>query len=122
MTEKAKDISEILRPASQQDDFTETMMGEDYGFVAAKRLEDGTYVGLQRLFSTIAICIDVQPFQSFSRRYCYRDLGECLKAFSILETGSDVPEGWVARRPETPEDIAEKNRPPRPQRDDSLSM
>lgn len=112
---KPSDLNEILRPAAQQDAFTEELQGHDYRFMAAKVLPDGTYVGIQGLLTTYAICIGITPMTAFQRRYCYLHLSDCIEAYSNLKQGEDVPIGWVARRPETLEDIEAKRRPPRNQ-------
>lgn len=114
-SKKPSDLNEILRPAAQQDAFTQELQAPDYRFMAAKVLPDGTYVGIQALLTTYAICIDITPMTAYQRRYCYLHLSDCIEAYSNLKKGDDVPTGWVARRPETLEDIEAKRRPPRNQ-------
>lgn len=105
-------LNTVLSPDDMQDDFTRELLQEDFGFIGAKRLEDGTYVGLIRLYSTVAICIGVDRYSAYRRRYCYKDLGACLAAYKALQTGDDVPKGWIARRPEHPDDYLRNKQPP----------
>lgn len=91
-------LEAILNPHAQQDAFTRRMRDE-HAFVGAKRLADGTYVGIVRLLYTMAICIDVSEYTAYQRRYCYQDTAACLKEYELLESGRDVPQGWIAKRP-----------------------
>jgi hypothetical protein len=97
-------IKNVLCPQDRQDDLTAMLLGPDCGFVGAKRLDDGSYAVVQRLFSTAAIGLGVDCFGMFSNRYCFQNLQDCLSAWEELKTRDDEPEGWIARRPERPED------------------
>jgi hypothetical protein len=92
-----------LCPPDRQDAMTEKLLGKDYGYTGAKRLDDGTYVVVQKLFSTAAIGF-VDSIGVMEKRYCFRDLLDCLSAWEDLKSCKDEPEGWIARRPERPED------------------
>lgn len=93
-------LQNIFSPPELQDEFSrELVSNPDYGLIGAKRLKDGTYCGLVRLITTIAICVDVTPYSAYTRRYCYRDLSACLAAYAALEDGNSIPEGWDACRP-----------------------
>lgn len=98
------DIQQVMNPPDRQDDFTRKLRTPDYGFVGAKRLDDGTYVGLQRLITTLAICIGIGPYTSYTKRYCFDDISVCLAEYEKIETPDYVPEGWVARRPKVDSD------------------
>ena len=94
------DIQESLCPSHLQDDFSrELVSSRDYGFMAAKRLPDGVYVGIKGLFTTYAVCIGIDAVTAYRRRYCYVELSDCLDAYEKLQNGLSVPEGWVAQRP-----------------------
>jgi len=94
------DIQEILSPSDMQDDFSrELVSNDDFGFIGAKLLSDGTYVGVKRLFASVAICIGIDAFTSYRRRYCYQNLSDCLANYEKLEKFSTIPEGWIATRP-----------------------
>lgn len=94
-------IAETLNPTGegQQDDFTEWMRSPAAQFLGAKRLPDGTYVGVQRLMFTHAICIGVTPSAAYTRRYCYEDTTALLHSYANLTSFEAQPEGWVAKRP-----------------------
>lgn len=106
MTEEITDsmVQALMNPPDQQDDFTRKLHQWEYGFVGAKRLEDGTYVGLRRLAFTLAICIGVTETDTFKRRYCFSDITLCIDEYVKITTGDDIPEGWIARRPPGPHD------------------
>lgn len=93
-------LDAVMNPqgGSQQDDFT-VWLTHSEGYLGAKRLECGTYVGLYRLITTISICIGITPLSPFTRRYCYDDLTLCLAAYEEIKNGTDIPEGWIASRP-----------------------
>lgn len=94
-------LSEVLSPDHMQDDFSRALVSSpDYGFVGAKRLDDGTYVGIKRLVTTIAICVGIDEISAYRRRYCYNDLKSCLAAYERICSGNEEPSGWIARRPE----------------------
>lgn len=95
-------IKNVLCPPDRQDDITATLL--EGGYVGAKKLEDGSYAVVQRLFSTAAIGLGVDCFGMINNRYCFKDLQDCLSAWEELKTRNDEPEGWIARRPERPED------------------
>lgn len=76
-----------------------------------RQLDDGTYVALGRLMFTIGLFIGVGAITPYRRRYCYNDPTEAHAEYRALRTGDDVPSGWIARRPETAEDVDAKSRP-----------
>lgn len=91
-------VEAVLNPANEQDAFTRKMRDE-LNYVGARRLVDGTYVGVMRLVFTLAICIGVTPYSAYTRRYCYQDAAVCLREYQLLEGGGDVPTGWIQQRP-----------------------
>lgn len=97
----SKTVDEVLNPAGPgaQDEFTDWMRAEA-SFIGAKRLPDGTYVGVLRLLFTNAICIGVTPVLAYRKRFCYEDTSACLHEYERLQAFDDEPEGWVARRPQ----------------------
>jgi hypothetical protein len=94
-------VKHALCPPDRQDATTEKLI--EGGYAGAKRLDDGTYVVVQKLFSTAAIGF-VDSIGVIEKRYCFRDLLDCLSAWEDLKTRDSEPEGWIARRPERPED------------------
>lgn len=97
-------IKNALCPPDRQDDMTAMLLGPNCGYVGAKKLDDGSYAVVQRLYATAAIGLGVDCFGMISNRYCFEDLHACLSAWEELKTRNDEPEGWIARRPERPED------------------
>lgn len=97
-------LQAVLSPPDRADGFTIELLKDDYGFMGAKLLDDGCYVGVKRLFSTVAIHIGIDRCTSFERRYCFKDLSKCLEQYALIKTKDDIPEGWIARRPAHPED------------------
>lgn len=80
-------------------------------FMDWRQLDDGTYIALGRLMFTVGLFIGVGPLTPYKRRYCFKDLHDAAAAFVAMETGDEVPSGWIARRPETQEDIEAKAKP-----------
>lgn len=91
-------------PTNQRDSLTRVLR-DQYGptYLAARRLPDGSYALLSRLFTTVAIHLGVDEL-GWQRRFCYQDMAECLHAWEHLQTRADEPEGWIARRPKVEED------------------
>lgn len=96
-------IDDLLFPAGEQDDFTRRMRDE-LGYVGARRLPDGTYVGLLRLMFTMAICVGVSEFTSYTRRYCFENTTVCLDQYRLMTSADDAVEGWIATRPKLAQD------------------
>ncbi|MDX9668721.1 hypothetical protein [Pseudomonas sp. P8_250] len=100
-----KTVQEILNPPDQQDDFTAWCRRDDaYQMYGAKRLSDGTYVGVIKLAYTFAICMGVTRESLLEKRYCFRELGDCLHEYSKLNRFEDEPGCWNASRPPAKED------------------
>jgi len=78
------------------------------GFVAVRLLPDGTVAGVVRLMTTTAICLGVTRDCAYERRFCFRNADLAYQRFGELQSEDDTPAGWIARRPETPEDRAAK--------------
>ena len=83
----------------------------DNRFLVWRQLDDGTYVALGRLAFTLGLFIGVGAITPYKRRYCFNDAVTALAEYGGLKTGDDVPSGWIARRPELPEDLEAKGRP-----------
>ena len=94
-------VQDTMNPADRQDAFTQWMRTEAR-FLAAKKLDDGTYAGILPLLFTHAICIGVTEITAYAKRYCFDDGPTCLHEWSKLSQFTDEPEGWIARRPEQP--------------------
>jgi len=62
-------------------------------------LPDGTVAAIHDLLTTRSIMLDCDEW-SFKRRFCFSDRALADKRFAELESAQDVPQGYVARRPE----------------------
>lgn len=94
----ASDLDALLNPPARQDALTRWLV-EEAGYDGAQRLPDGSYATLNRLVTTLGICLGVDKV-GWARRFCYRDASACLAAWANLRTRDDELEGWIARRPE----------------------
>ena len=88
---------ERLKTLDHQDAFTRTMV-EQLGFICARRLPDGTYVGIKPLLFTIALCVGTTESDAYERRYCYENSSDCISEFQTMQNRDHEPTGWVARR------------------------
>lgn len=93
----SEEIDQRLNPKDCQDAFTEKLRTE-YGYLGAKRLEDGSYVAANRLMFTVAIYVGVDPL-SFKRRYCFEDFSEFLANYEGLRSINTPVSGYIATRP-----------------------
>lgn len=93
-------LQQQYTPEHQQDEFTEQLLTPDFGFIVAKRLDDGTYVGITQLMFTWGLCIGITQQSAYTKRFCFEDAAECLHEYSKLSDSQQEPTGWIARRPE----------------------
>lgn len=80
------------------------------GYLMASILPDGSVAGMQRMLTTVGLFLGVTPW-GFESRFCFRDPGLALARFALLQSEDDIPAGWLARRPEHPEDVRAKGMP-----------
>jgi hypothetical protein len=80
-------------------------------FTHWRQLDDGTYIAIGRLMFSVALFIDVQPITPYRKRFCFPSLDLAIAAYTDMQTPDDVPTGWIARRPETQEDVEAKAMP-----------
>lgn len=80
------------------------------GYLAARVLPDGTVAGVQSMLTTTALFLGCTPM-GYDMRYCFKGRHLAMQRFDNLQSENDVPEGWLARRPETLEDLQAKARP-----------
>jgi hypothetical protein len=73
-------------------------------------LPDGSIAALSRLMFTTGLFLGVSRW-GYERRYCFESDAAASAALEAAQSQDDEPAGWVARRPERPEDIAAKARP-----------
>lgn len=95
---------------------------QDQGYTPVRQLPDGSWAGLTRLLYTTGLCLGLSEL-GHQRRFCYGKEADALKALNHLQSASDEPTGWIARRPEVvagdglnpPQSEARPTRkPPRP--------
>lgn len=80
-------------------------------FSVWRQLDDGTYIAVGRLMFTVALFVGVGQISPYEKRYCFPSLALALEAYADMKTPDYVPSGWVARRPETQEDVEAKAMP-----------
>lgn len=80
------------------------------GFLAARVLPDGSVAAVQALLTTTAIFLGMTQ-DGFDMRYCFKGRRLAMSRFENLASENEVPEGWLARRPEQPQDIEAKRTP-----------
>ena len=79
------------------------------GFNPVRQLPDGSFAGMQHMLTTTAIFLGLD-MHHWEARYCFKSGALAALRFAELQSESDVPEGWFARRPEQPKDIEAKSR------------
>lgn len=93
-------LNEALCPAAQQDDTTRKMVSWEGEFYAAKRLDDGTYVGMRSLLDdAYVLVLNIGTDQERWYRYNVRDARTMALEYMRITSGEDVPQGWVGKRP-----------------------
>jgi hypothetical protein len=80
-------------------DYNEKLINElsEQGYENLRALDDGTVVGTIELMFTRAIFIGLN-FQSWEKRFCFKDRDLALTELNKLVLGDDEPVGYVARR------------------------
>lgn len=68
-------------------------------YLAIRVLPDATIIALGDLLYTRAIFIDLN-LQGYAQRYCFEDRLLASTEFWKLDSGDQVPHGFIARRPE----------------------
>lgn len=79
------------------------------GYIDARVLPDGSIAGVQRLMFTTGLFLGCTAW-GYGRRFCFKSDALAMRRFAELQSEDDTPEGWHARRPELPEDMAAKSR------------
>lgn len=72
------------------------MLERDYMYV--RLLPDGVWIGLIDLLYTTALCVGLDQY-GYERRYCYEEGRLALAELEKMQSGGDVPRGWIAARP-----------------------
>jgi hypothetical protein len=69
------------------------------GFLDIRRLPDGSVAGVQPQVTTWSLVLGVTHW-GWRYRFCYETLCDALAAFRSVQGESDIPDGWLACRPE----------------------
>lgn len=69
----------------------------DNGYIEARQLKDGTWIGLLELYYTVAICTDLSE-TGLKNRYCFDDPAIALNQFCIMDSDECIPLGYIAKR------------------------
>ena len=64
-----------------------------------RELDDGTIIGIGRLIFTTAIYVDMNEW-GYSSRFCFDNEAKAVEQYLRFKTGDDIPEGFIAQRPE----------------------
>ncbi|KVO05602.1 hypothetical protein WJ69_23160 [Burkholderia ubonensis] len=67
------------------------------GYTELRELPDGTIVGLGRLLFTTALYVDLDA-EGWARRYCFERRADAARELATLQSGDDVPTGFIAQR------------------------
>lgn len=65
---------------------------------AIRKLPDGSYAILQDLMFTRAILLGADQYTACHTRYCFEGRAWADREFSLLESETDEPEGYTAKR------------------------
>ncbi|OSZ75462.1 hypothetical protein CAP37_08660 [Hydrogenophaga sp. IBVHS1] len=70
-------------------------------YLQVRRLPDGSIAALQDLLFTRALFLGC-TYWGWERRFCFSDRERAASEFNKLVSDEDIPEGWIARRPDRP--------------------
>lgn len=62
------------------------------GYSKPKRLADGSWCAIVRLFTTFAVCTDVSQSSPYAYRWCFKTEEAAEKFLDVIENFDDVPE------------------------------
>lgn len=61
------------------------------GFICARKLDSGDWVGIYPLLFTTSVCTGITPQRSYTYRWCFEDANEAARFFLIIQEYDDVP-------------------------------
>lgn len=61
------------------------------GFICARKLDSGDWVGIYPLLFTTSVCTGITPQRSYTYRWCFEDPKEAHLFFSTAEDYDDIP-------------------------------
>lgn len=81
---------------NMEDPFIIDVMSQNY-YLGCRKLEDGTYIAIGPLITTVAIFTHLTP-TGYSHRFCYTDAALAIGSYQEMASSDDIPHGWIARR------------------------
>jgi hypothetical protein len=79
-------------------------------YLDVRVLPDGSVAAVGNLLTTRALFLGCSAW-GWERRFCFSDRTLALLRFQELQSENDIPEGFIASRPEMAEEIERKSRP-----------
>jgi hypothetical protein len=79
-------------------------------YLDVRILPDGSVAAVGNLLTTRALFLGCNAW-GWERRFCFADRELALIRFSELQSENDIPEGFIASRPEMAEEIERKSKP-----------
>ena len=68
-----------------------------WGYVRARQLPDGRWLGVTPMLFTAALCVDLTS-AGYAWRYCYASMGEAVAALEAWDGQGDAPGNWIKRK------------------------
>lgn len=86
---------------TKQRDEEDRMIGILYlnGYQGVKRLPNGDYAGIMRMFYTAGLFTGLDE-SGYKTRYCYETMSEAMAALLIWDGEGDPPGGWIKAKGE----------------------
>lgn len=79
-------------------------------YLDVRILPDGSVAAVGELLTTRAIFLGCNAW-GWEQRFCFSDRALAMEEFAKLQSDRDTPTGFIASRPERPEEIERKSRP-----------
>lgn len=87
-----------IRATSEYDTFIDTPESEVLDFLNRnhytniRQLEDGSWCGLFRLYTTYSVCTDITPSTPYAYRWCFKDMDDAIGFLTELTEFDEVPD------------------------------
>jgi len=76
---------------SDSDEEIEAFLKEQ-SFIAVRKLDDGTWIGMLQLMFTMSVCVGITATQTHTHRWCFGDPIEASIFFGTIEHPRQIPE------------------------------
>lgn len=73
------------------DDEKVTTFLNENNYTHHRKLEDGSWVAIQRLMFTWSVCCDITPTSPYAYRWCFQDLEEAEYFITTIKEFDEVP-------------------------------